>query len=105
MKAILPIFALFLGLSACAPKPEPLPVPVDPNVDLTPGWNDKEPDTCKASQYQYLVGQPATALGTAGITRAYRVIPPGALVSQEYDSQRIDVQTDNEGIILRLTCG
>lgn len=98
-------FVCVLALAACAREPEPEPLPVDPNIDLTPGWNDKEPDTCHAADFQYLVGQPSTALDMAGITRAYRVIVPGALVSQEYDSQRIDVQVDEAGTITRLTCG
>lgn len=104
MKAFAPLFVA-LALAACAPKPEPEPLPVDPNIDLTPGWNDKEPDTCHAGDFQYLVGQPSTALDMAGITRAYRVIAPGALVSQEYNSQRIDVQIDEAGTITRLMCG
>jgi Peptidase inhibitor I78 family len=104
MKAFAP-FLLVVGLAACAPEPEPLPLPVDPNADLTPGWNDKEPDTCHAGDYQHLVGQPAVALDSAGIARAYRVIAPGGMVSQEYDSQRIDVYLGETGTILRLTCG
>lgn len=103
MRALLPLLIL-TSLIACAPEPEPLP-PVDPNIDRTPGWNEKEPDTCRAGDYRHLVGQPATALDMAGISRAYRVIAPGGLVSQEYNAQRIDVELDSAGTIVRLTCG
>lgn len=96
--------ATLLALAACAPVPEPL-VPPDPNVDLTPGLNDKEPDTCHATEYAYLVGQPDTALATAGITRPYRVITPGAIITQEYSAQRIDVMVNDLGIITSLSCG
>lgn len=98
--------ALPLALAACAPVPEPLPLPLpDPNIDLTPGLNDKEPDTCHATDYAYLVGQPESVLPTAGITKTYRVITPGAIITQEYSAQRIDVRVDDLGIITALSCG
>lgn len=106
MKPFAPSLCLILALSACVTAPEPEPVQVyDPNVDVTPGLNEKEPDTCKAQQYGYLVGQPVTALHTAGIRQSYRVIAPGAIVTQEYDSSRIDVSVDGAGLINKLSCG
>jgi hypothetical protein len=104
MKASVSIFALVLVFGACAPEPEPLP-PFDPNADVTPGLNDKEPDTCHAANHAYLLGQPVAALSSAGITKEVRVIAPGALGTQEYNSQRINVTLDDAGTILRLSCG
>lgn len=104
MKAILPILALSFGLFACAPEPEPAPVP-DPNVDVTPGLNDREPDTCKAASYAHLIGQPIASLQAAAAGKAVRIIAPGAIVTQEYDAFRIDAHLDDAGNILRLTCG
>lgn len=108
------LFVLPLVLAACgAPEPvvEPQVMPgIDPitgqPIDLTPGLNDREPDTCKASQYQFLIGQPESAVAAAGVMRPTRVVPMGGIVSQEeYDSFRINFHLDATGNIVRLSCG
>lgn len=97
---------LVMGLMGCvaAPKPAPLPV-VDPMVDLTPGWNEAEPDTCGATPFLHLVGGPVDRVHMAGMPGIYRVVAPGAIVSQEYNAHRIDIQVDAKGTVTRLTCG
>lgn len=102
-----PVLAILLALAACTPAPEPDPVPVvrDPNVDVTPGLNEKEPDTCGAKKFAQLVGQPQTAVAMAGITQEYRIIDPFSIVTQEYSPDRINVNVDGAGIITHLTCG
>lgn len=104
MKAILLFFSLFLGLSACAPEPEPMPV-YDPNIDVTPGLNDKEPDTCHAGKFSYYVGKPVAALQVAVADKPLVVLAPGALGSQEYNSGRINAFVDATGLVYRLSCG
>ena len=104
MKAILPIITLTLGLSACAPEPEPLPV-YDPKVDVTPGLNDKEPDTCHAGLFSYYIGKPVAEVQAAVADKPLVVIAPGALGSQEYDSARINAFVDDKGLVYRLSCG
>lgn len=104
MKAILPIFTLFLALAACAPEPEPVPV-YDPSIDVTPGLNDKEPDTCHAANFSYYVGKPVTELQVAVAGKPLRIMAPGALGSQEYDSGRINAFVDETGLVYRLSCG
>jgi hypothetical protein len=109
------LFVLPLVLAACgAPEPvvapQSLPPGIDPvtgqPIDLTPGLNDREPDTCKAAQYQYLIGQPEGAVAAAGVMRPTRVVPMGGIVSQEeYDSFRINFHLDATGTIVRLSCG
>lgn len=106
MKATLPIITLALGLSACASKPEPVPVPVyDPKVDVTPGLNDKEPDTCHAGLFTYYIGKPVTEVQAAVAGKPLMVIAPGSLGSQEYDSARINAFVDDKGLVYRLSCG
>ncbi len=110
--ATLTRFALILPLlAACASAPAPVvqAVPgLDPvtgaPVDLTPGFDDREPDVCHASEVAGLVGQPGVAMRTA-TTRPYRIVPLGSLVTQEYISGRIDVYLDANGNIARITCG
>ena len=109
------LFVLPLVLAACgAPEPvvapQSLPPGIDPvtgqPIDLTPGLKDREPDTCKAAQYQYLIGQPEGAAAAAGVMRPTRLVPMGGIVSQEeYDSFRINFHLDATGNIVRLSCG
>ena len=104
MKAFLPIIAALVSLSACAPEPEPTPA-YDPTVDVTPGLNDKEPDTCHAANFSYYIGKPASELQAAVADKPLVLRAPGALGSQEYDSSRIDAYIDEKGLVYRLTCG
>lgn len=104
MKAILPIFGLFLGLSACAPEPEPLPV-YDPTVDVTPGLNDKEPDTCHAGNFTYYVGKPVADVQAAVGDKPFVIVTPDTLGSQEYNAGRINAFVDAAGLVYRLSCG
>ena len=108
------LFALILMLAGCASKPAPQPLPetvpgIDPvsgqPYDLTPGLNDLEPDVCKGQIYAGLIGQPGSAVATAGITQPTRVIPLGSLVTEEYSSQRIDFYLDGAGNIAKVSCG
>jgi hypothetical protein len=77
-------------------------VPVDP----TPGFIEREPDTCKAAGLQGLLGQPAGNVRTVPMPGPYRIIGPGVVVDQnEYRSDRVDIYTDAEGTIIRIGCG
>jgi Peptidase inhibitor I78 family len=108
------ICALALVLAGCAPTPEPEPpVPTVPGIDpatgqpfdLTPGLNDLEPDVCKGSVYSGLIGQPAAAVASAGITAPVRVVPLGSLITEEYSSARINFYLDGAGNIAKISCG
>lgn len=110
--AAAPALTLALVLAGCAPTPVPVIATVpglDPvtgqTVDLTPGLNDLEPDVCKSAVYAGLIGQPSTAVASAGITQTVRVIPLGSLVTEEYSSQRIDFYLDSAGNIAKISCG
>ncbi len=102
---------LCLVAAACAAPPEPEPVqtpaPVfDPSVDVTPGFNDREPDTCKASGLQGYVGQPVSVVQSLALPGPVRVIAPGEMYDQEeYHSNRVDVRTDGAGTITSISCG
>jgi hypothetical protein len=108
--------SLTLLLVACAaPEPETIspatPPGIDPvtglPVDLTPGLNEREPDTCHAADYQYLMGQTEAAVTAAAITdRPTRMVTMGGIVSQEeYNSFRVNFYTDATGRIVRISCG
>lgn len=111
------LIVLAVALSACGGAPEPEPVVLAPSVpgidpvtgqpiDLTPGLNDREPDTCHAADYQNLMGQTEVEVRAAGITRPTRMVTLTSIVDQEqYDSFRINFHTDATGRIVRITCG
>ena len=107
MKLFVAILALLLA--ACSPREAPRPAPVmpaTPPVDVTPGFNEKEPDTCKAAGLQGLIGQPSGMLRTVALAGPLRVVGPNEVVDQEeYRSTRVDAYVDGAGVIARLSCG
>ena len=107
MRRFLPL--LFLAATACTmTNPEPA-VPVDdwvPPADVTSGFNEREPDTCKASTLQAGVGQPVAMLDTSGAPGPVRIIAQDEVVDQEeYRSARINLHVDRRGTVRLLTCG
>lgn len=113
MRAIVLSLALLVALAACGAPPEPI-LPTVPGIDpltgqpfdLTPGLNDKEPDTCHGAEQAFLIGQPASAVATQGVTRPIRIVPLGEIVDQEeYNSSRINFMLDATGIIVQIKCG
>lgn len=64
----------------------------------TPG-----PDTCNASAYQYLLGQPADA--TNQLPQPKRVYHITDAVTQDYVAERLNAVLDDSGTIGAITCG
>lgn len=104
-----------LALAACAGGEQQevqrtVPVGIDPvtgqKIDVTPGLNDKEPDTCHAADVAYLRGQSEGAIAAAGIMRPTRVVPLNSVVDQEeYNSFRINFELDASGTVVDINCG
>ncbi|QBF30300.1 I78 family peptidase inhibitor [Thalassococcus sp. S3] len=65
---------------------------------------DERPDTCGASGYQSLIGQPIAAV-TLPADLNMRIVGPGDIVTMEYDASRLNFETDEMGVIQRVTCG
>ncbi len=67
-------------------------------------------ESCTASAVQSLIGHPVNpavleqARQQAGAQRA-RVLRPGSAVTLEYDSQRLNLDTDDADRITRASCG
>ena len=80
--------AATLALAACQPTPGP-----------TPG-----PDSCNAGQYQALIGTPVDNADFSG-QDSLRIIPPNSAVTMDHRPDRLNVETDADGLILRLYCG
>ncbi len=110
MQLSVPALGLLLcALAACAPiQPKPRPVPVAPVAPAspTPGFTEKEPDTCKAAGLQGLIGQPSGMARTVRAPGPMRIIGPVSVYDQEeYRSDRINLFIDGDGIIQRIGCG
>lgn len=116
------VLVIGLCLVACAPPaprvqpkppidpsaapPQTLPPQTLPPADVTPGFVDKEPDTCKSAPQRGLIGQQAGMLRTVAASGPVRMIVPGTVYDQEeYRSDRANVFVDSAGIITRVTCG
>lgn len=86
---------IFLLLAACA-DPVDDPSAVDPTpVDLS---------FCKGDELGEIVGRPAADVSHL-LPEGARVIGPDSLVTQDYRPDRLNVSTDQAGVVTRLTCG
>lgn len=59
---------------------------------------------CGADQLQALVGQPARDV-QASFPENVRIIPPNSAVTQDFRPDRLNVDLDGAGLIVRIWCG
>ncbi len=71
----------------------------------TPSTAPSLPDTCGATDYRYLVGQPDTALQRVLIMDEVRIIRPETMVTMDFRPDRINFRIDGAGRISDVTCG
>lgn len=86
-------------VAACAPA-----APVATVADAMP-----QQDTCGAARVARHLGMPATATRRAMVEQesgAARVrwLPPGSIVTMDYSAERLNVELDDEGRIIRYRC-
>jgi len=93
MRAVLSVGCLVVGLAGCAAK---TPIATPPAM---PG-----PDACGASDLQHLLGQPRKTLEGENITAPMRILPPGSAMTMDYRPDRVNVELDAGGDILRIWC-
>ncbi len=121
-RAALLVAALALGLAACsgpASAPETLPAPADApaDVDPTPAPADgiageaEEPQmTCNADAVQSLVGEEASEAVVSRATAdsgsaSVRVLGPTDAATMDFREDRLNILTDEAGVIEQLSCG
>jgi hypothetical protein len=90
--------ATLLALSACAASPPP--APPEPVAG----------GACDASRAQFAVGQqPGVAVLDQARERAgarlVRTLRPGQPVTMEYNAERLNLNLDASGKVVRVTCG
>jgi len=103
MKYLLPLVALTLCFG-CARVPDAAAVYVPPEA-VDNALEKREPDSCGAESLSGLIGQQEGVLRTVQLPAESRVVPFGALVTQEYNSHRVNIYLDEIGMIARITCG
>ncbi|MBP7704716.1 MAG: peptidase inhibitor I78 [Caulobacter sp.] len=102
--------AAVLTLSACASAPEPSkgptmapPVsqaPTEPVPDLPP------PDSCKAKDFQYLVGRNKSEIPVPTDPSKRRVACTSCPVTMDYRPDRLNIYFDADtGIVKEVKCG
>jgi hypothetical protein len=92
------MLAAACGLQACA-QPQP-PAPPPPAA----------PPTCNAAGAQFAVGHMSSeALASQAQQRSgaarVRALPPGMVITKEYDAGRLNLELDGSGRVVRVYCG
>jgi len=109
--------AMIVLLGACAPKQDAAPPPAmppastaeAPPADATDA-TDEAPRTCNADPVQALIGQEATETVVAQATAdsgsaSVRVLKPGQPATMDFRQDRLNILTDDAGVIEQLSCG
>ncbi len=110
---LVPILIGAVLLAACAEPPPPpaaQPAGAPQPGDLVSGivgdpLEEREPDLCRAAEHQRFLGQPGSIVPSLGISRRFRVIEFGGIVTQEYDAGRLNFYLAPDGTIQRVVCG
>ena len=62
-------------------------------------------DACGASDFQHLVGQSALAAEGLTVPGPVRVFRTGQPITMDYRAERLNVEVDGRGRIIRVFCG
>jgi hypothetical protein len=87
------IVMLPLLLAACVTA---APAPAPGQVDLS---------SCSSDAVQSLVGSNIATVDTRPLAKTVRIIPPNTAVTMDYNPQRLNVETNARGVIVRMSCG
>jgi len=83
-------------LAACSGETPPEP-PHELQVEDT--------TSCGGGSDSNLVGQSVDVLAAMTFPGPVRVIHPGMLITQEYNTKRMNLDMDSKGTIIRVWCG
>ena len=79
--------------------------PTVPESGVPPRAEEAGPDSCGVADHEALVGQPLSAFDQSALDRPVRIIPPGGIVTMEYNPRRLNVDLDSASNIVRFWCG
>lgn len=101
LKPMMSLAALtVLMLGACAPTPSPAPVAEQPAIVDVDGQGQ-----CKAEDWQSYVGKPRQSLPAAPEGMVFRVLCKECAATMDYRSNRVTFSYDDDGTIIRASCG
>lgn len=58
-----------------------------------------------ACDFAQWVGLPVDEEAVKATGRPYRILPPGAMATMDYSADRINLHTDEQGIVIDVRCG
>lgn len=91
-----------IALAACVPAAPG----GNTGASTAPALPDPANDSCAARAAGQLIGLDAAAVTSIAARRdPVRVISPGQPVTMDYNQARLNVELDDTGRIVRLTCG
>lgn len=66
--------------------------------------SDTPEDTCGAAALQSLVGQDRSALAGMEPGPKLRILEPGSVVTMDFRADRLNIELDEDGRVVRLYC-
>lgn len=88
--------------AAEAPAADSATAPEAPAADAPATMADE--DACKASEYQSLVGTNAAAV-TLPADLPHRILGPNDVATMDYRPDRLNIMTDEAGVVTEVKCG
>ena len=55
--------------------------------------------------FAHFIGQPVDEDALRATGREYRILPPGSMYTMDFLEGRINVHTDDHGVVVRVDCG
>src|SRR5262245_42350254 len=99
------LFAFALLAAACTPPASETP-PAEPAAEApaapTNAAEATAADTCGASQYQALIGTPASAIDLSTYPAGTRIVTPETMVTQDFRADRLNITTGTDGNVASL---
>lgn len=65
---------------------------------------DSQNNQCGAPKFQTLIGQPASVLDTLHFSMPMRHITPNTAVTMDFNPQRLNIESNESGVISRIYC-
>jgi hypothetical protein len=62
-------------------------------------------DSCGATGLDHLLGQPRSVLEDMTFQRPVRILAPNQPITMDYNPERLNFDTDDEGLIDKVWCG
>ena len=66
---------------------------------------DQVADTCGMTDLESFIGQVASEIPEDELPESARIVAPDTQVTEDYRPMRLNVLTDEDGIILSMKCG